>query len=130
MDTSIRKVTNNYYNGKIKEVYHYKNDLIHNDDGPAVINYDLNGNITSEIYFINGVCHREKGPAKVNYFDKLYIIEEYYFKGHFHRIDGPAVIKRYSTGKVWYKAFYIHGQKIEVSNLKEFQTYQKILLIK
>jgi hypothetical protein len=37
----------------------YKNDVLHNEDGPAIERE--NG---FKAYYINGVCHRIDGPAK------------------------------------------------------------------
>lgn len=49
-------------NGWIEDIsgtkYHYVNDQIHCDDGPAVVYYD-----GDKEWFINGKRHRENGPA-------------------------------------------------------------------
>jgi len=44
-----------YENGKIKEEYHYLNDVLHREDGPAVIMYNIEGNVKIKQYALNGV---------------------------------------------------------------------------
>lgn len=48
----------NYPNGTIKEKRHYYNNLLHNDNGPAVISYNIDGTILEEVYYLNGkICN-------------------------------------------------------------------------
>ena len=46
---------------------HYKNNKIHRDDGPAVIEYYDNGNKRSECYYKDGKKHNDKGPGFISY---------------------------------------------------------------
>lgn len=43
-----------HYNKNEKTIYHYKNEKLHCEDGPAVIVYE-NDEIKEELYYINGV---------------------------------------------------------------------------
>ena len=49
-----------------KEVY-YKNNKIHRDNGPAVIEYYDNGNKEREYYYKDGKQHNDKGPGFISY---------------------------------------------------------------
>jgi len=42
--------------------YWYCNDVLHREDGPAVINIT---SLNVEVWWVNGVKHREDGPAIV-----------------------------------------------------------------
>ena len=70
----------------------YKNDLIHRDDGPAIIHPDGH-----QEWYQNGNFHRSRGPAvKYTYGRNLW-----YKHGKLHRTDGPAIVD-YRMGHVWF----------------------------
>ena len=76
---------------------YYKDDMVHNEDGPAAI--FKSGTIG---YYIEGKRHREDGPAVI-YPNGITV---YYIEGKKHREDGPAII--YPNGTVEY---WINGKK-------------------
>lgn len=49
-----------------KEVY-YKNNKIHRDNGPSIIEYYDNGNKEREYYYKDGKQHNDKGPGFISY---------------------------------------------------------------
>ena len=63
--------------------FHYKDDKLHREDGPAVI--QSTGTVE---YWFEGKLHREDGPAVIYSNGAM----SYYIKGKLHREDGPAVI--------------------------------------
>lgn len=88
-----------YHNGN--EVW-YKNNLVHRENGPAIIHNDY-----CEQYLYNGNLHRTDGPAMIRYDGH----QAYYYHGKLHRDNGPAVInpngvlKYYNDGEL-YDEFY------------------------
>ena len=79
----MENVKKSYYeNGNIKSEYHYKNDKLHRDNGPANIYYYQNGNIKIECWYKNDKCHRDNGPAIIHYNENQNIInEKFYLNG-------------------------------------------------
>jgi hypothetical protein len=89
-----KKITTECNN--ILTITHYLNDVIHNDDGPAVTTVE-NG-LTRHEYYKHGVLLRRDmfNGARVWYDEK----------GDYHRVDGPAVIWSDET-----KQWYMHGKR-------------------
>ena len=61
-------------NGWVKRgscTYHYVNDLLHNDTGPAVVS-----GLRAEYWYKYGKRHREDGPAVINKFGKAWCYED------------------------------------------------------
>lgn len=83
------------YQGLIETKRFYKNGVLHNENGPAVIT--TNG---AKHWYINGKLHRDDGPALICPMGSKY----WYKNGLKHREDGPAVIER------TYEAWYIDGK--------------------
>lgn len=79
--------------------YHYYNQELHRDDGPAVI-----GETGYKAWFKHGIRHRDDGPAVIH--PSGYVA--YYKNGKFHRDDGPAQILPHSKKKSWYKDGVLH----------------------
>ena len=70
-------------NGRYKEKYkesYYKNNVLHRDDGPALIVLDFDGNIREVSYYSDGLLHRKDGPAKIIYDHKGNVITERCFQ--------------------------------------------------
>jgi hypothetical protein len=76
---------------------YYLNDLLHREDGPAVILTD-----GSKYYFINGKYHRDGNLPAIEYPNGT---KYYYLNDRPHREDGPAV--EYSDGD---KEFHLYGK--------------------
>lgn len=88
-DTNVK---NGWITDKNGHKFHFKDNVLHNEDGPAVI-----GSNGDKIWYINGKLHRDDGPAVIySDGDKVW-----YNKGNRHREDGPAVIDSDGTKK-WY----------------------------
>jgi hypothetical protein len=47
----------------------------------------------------------------------------YYLKGHYHRLDGPAI--EYSNGE---KYWYFHGKRIDCDSQEEFEETIKLTM--
>jgi len=109
-----------YHNGDVYEklltrdlnVFYYKNQLLHREDGPAIEYY--NGD---KHWYINGWHHRVNGPA-ILYHDGS---KEYYINGQLHREDGPAYINQ-EIESYWFNGIYI-----KASSTKEFLRKIKLL---
>lgn len=82
---------------------HYVNDVLHNNDGPAVIRPD-----GFQSYYQHGKRHRIGGPAVI-WPDG---VQSYYQHDKRHREDGPAYID--ADG---YKAYYLFGIKVTKEHL-------------
>lgn len=77
-----------FHNGTIAW---YKNNRLHKEDGPAVVNPSKG----ERIWYQNGLMHNENGPAYENDLGtKVWLIN-----AKRHREDGPAVIKSDGTEK-------------------------------
>ena len=59
------KINNDGYT--IELIWKNENNKYHNENGPAVIVYDLNGNIEYKSWWINDKWHNENGPARIGY---------------------------------------------------------------
>ncbi|KAB0640669.1 hypothetical protein F7R25_04010 [Burkholderia stagnalis] len=67
-------------------VEYYKDDKLHRDDGPAIIDND-----GYKIWYKHGVIHRLNGPAVEGpEGDKAY-----YVNGKLHNENGPALINKF-----------------------------------
>lgn len=78
----IIKFIEYYYNGVIKEECYYKDNVLHNNNYPAIIEYYENGIKKREIYYKNGKLHNEKAPAIIEYDENKNIInQKFYLNG-------------------------------------------------
>ena len=66
-DTKITIVIQNYPNGCKSNECYYKNNVIHNDFGPAIIKYYEDGSIKEQHYYKNGQLYNELGPVFISY---------------------------------------------------------------
>lgn len=100
---------NGWVDNLLGERFHYRNDLLHNENKPAVerprnsfsfASFRLDGTTWRpegfEEWWNNGKLHREDGPAVVNQSGNFW-----YFDGILHRRDGPA-IELNDGEKKWY----------------------------
>lgn len=108
----IRKEKKYKQLGTIIITYCYKHDnnIIHREDGPAVIFKTKSGKVLEKSWYKHGVLHRDNGPARIKKyqrFDDTWSCEiSYYQNGKLHRKDGPAIIlitSDYSSH--WYYKF-------------------------
>lgn len=85
----------------VGDSFHYVNDIIHNDNGPACINVGGTKN-----WYVNGLRHRENGPA-IEWSDG----GEWWFKhGKLHRENGPAIYEKHdaTTLEWWHEGVRVH----------------------
>ena len=82
------------------DVYWYKDDLFHREDGPAI---EWEGG-TKE-WYANGKLHRLDDPA----IEWSFGGKEWIVNGKRHRLHGPA-IERADGTKVW----YVDGQEVDI----------------
>jgi len=56
---------------RIKEIRYYIDGLLHRneEDGPAIIRFDINGNVKQEVYYFKGKEYRRCGPSYIEYKD-------------------------------------------------------------
>lgn len=101
--------------------YHYVDDELHREDGPAIESED-----GAYAWCRDGKYHREDGPAIKN----IEGTEFWYLNGKLHRENGPAVA--YSNGnKFWFRDGFHHredGPAAEYSNGTKEYWYQDKLL--
>lgn len=110
-----------YSDGNIENIYHYKNDKLHNTNGPAEITFYENGiceyinyhildcrqsinNMPSHIewkksgkiefisYHQNDKLHNTNGPADLDFYNNKLETISFYKNGLLHRDDLPAII--------------------------------------
>jgi hypothetical protein len=118
-----KEMRNGFY-VKGSETSWFKDDLLHKEDGPAVI-VVKKGEVYYEGWYKEGKLHREGGPARVwkdgrsfwykdgklhredgpafNHYSKE---KRWYFEGRLHRLDGPALI--IASGEEWWKDGKLH----------------------
>lgn len=104
--------TNEYTQGYERET-HYLCDLVHRDDGPAIVvrNPDTN-EVVREEHWKNGVLHRDDGPA-IEWLSECGD-KEWYQDGKLHRdCDLPAVVRSDDSGdlnihEAWYSRGVLH----------------------
>lgn len=88
-------------------------EILHSDNGPALIRYHANGVVWEEEYHREGVRHCDSGPAWISWSPEGFRQwEAYYQNGEMHRDDGPAYVTyRASDGEVESEDFYRFGKK-------------------
>lgn len=72
------------------------------------------GVVVHERWEQNGQEHREHGPALVwcDPVTGVAVNEKWVWRGKLHREDGPADILRNPGGRIYYSAWYKHGEKV------------------
>ena len=123
-----------FANGNIHEEEYYDNNLLHNLEGPAYIEYNDKGAQIKTIYYLFGKKHRSDGPACTYHTDDT-LVQKWYTSGRLrnngkpneiiyyddkkvkkwltdddvlHRVDLPAYIV-VEDGVETYRAYYING---------------------
>ena len=86
-------------------VEYYKNGLLHNENGPAIIS--INKDHTKKTWYDNGKIHRIGAPAIEVWWgtNNELVYQEYYVENIRHREDGPAIIHPSGT-----EIYYIDGK--------------------
>lgn len=60
-----------------------------------------------------GELHREDGPAYIKYYDDGSIFyKQFFINGYYHRLDGPAVTRYFLDGSIEYERYWINGEFI------------------
>ena len=106
--TTYSEYVDNGYSGYVVTKLEHLNSerQLHNEDGPAIIEYYENGKISSEKWYRNGKMHRDGDlPASVGYFTNGNISsEKWYQNDKLHRSseggDLPALVEYYEDGTV------------------------------
>jgi hypothetical protein len=88
------------------DVSHYKNGMLHNEDGPAVEKVD-----GTKIWYFEDKIHRDDGPAII-YGSGT---KSYFKHGVVHRENGPAI--EFISGD---KCFYIDGVQLTEKQFAEY----------
>ena len=103
-------------NGKVIEedgtVLYYKNDLLHREDGPALVTQDK-----TQVWYKNGEVHSYDNQPAIVSVDGF---KSWYDTGIRHRSDGPAVI--HPDGKLSFYYFGYFAAEEEVFNLQAWRT--------
>ena len=137
---------------KIKSEKWMLGDKLHRIDGPALVRYNKHGNVKFEEYYVNGE-YREDGPAVIGFylsgeirFEEYYskdidndeptrieysrkgsiIVKEWEVNGKYHRKDGPAVIRYYSSHgvlKILGEYYFIDGKSHREDGPADFSYY-------
>lgn len=100
-----------YPSGVLEEIKWYKNDKLHKDDAPAVVEYYEDGKtIRSEQWYKKGQLYRYyKDYALIKYYrDGSVMLKKKYLNG---QLDGPnAIVKYYPNKKVKLEVSYRDGE--------------------
>ena len=104
----VTKTTRHSGGGLIVEEWKY-DDYLHCDDGPARIVYN-NNIISIASWCQHGQLHRENKPAVITFFSNStdIAIEGWFYENKKHRLDGPAEIQYYRTGKIREVTWYVN----------------------
>ncbi len=98
-------------------VVHYHLDdtckVIHRNDGPAVISYDINGSIIEEKWYHRGILHNTKGPAIIGYNVHQLTHIHYYMNGYPHNMRGPARTYFDCNGKERCHSYWNYGKRLD-----------------
>jgi hypothetical protein len=68
-----------FYENKLWQTYYYVKNQLHNEHGPAYIQYHEDGKILMQQYFIHHKIHKENGPAHIHYARNGKVIEKQYW---------------------------------------------------
>jgi len=83
------------------------------EDGYILSTHYIKGILSRKEYRLNGKLHRLDGPAIISYYKtgKLYA-EEYYLYDQRHRPfeEGPAYIGYYETGNIYLVKYFVDGE--------------------
>ena len=93
-------------NGRYEEngdVYWYKDDVLHREDGPAVV-YAKG----DKWWYIDGLLHRRDGHA----IERACGSKEWYVDGKCHRLDGPAI--EWADGD---REWWVDGQFVDIMTI-------------
>lgn len=93
-------MNNGKYEGDNGDIFWFKNDLLHNENAPAIERFTKEHHCWLRCWYQNNLLHRENGPAQ-EYINSL---NKWYFEGNLHREDGPAI--EYTDGD---KEWWIYG---------------------
>ncbi len=103
-------------NGKHVEengtVLYYKNDLLHREDGPAMVTKDK-----TQVWYKNGNVHSYNNNPAIITQDGF---KAWYDTGIRHRSDGPAIINPDGTLSFYYLGYF--AAEKEVFNLEAWRT--------
>lgn len=109
----------------------YVNGILHRDDGPADVRYDLKRHLpykSLEEWYKNGLLHRTDGPARIRYAAWIHVSLQgpkrslrvvtypheqiYYFEGDIHREGAPARFKVSSNNNRAFveREYYRYGE--------------------
>lgn len=107
----------------------YKDGLLHNEVGPAVIQKLGSGSsVALEEWWFQGVRHRDNGPSSTVLNNKSELIyQSWQVRGKFHRKDGPAIIR--NGAKEWWTNGVRHrwdGPAIEYEDGSKEWIYQGV----
>jgi len=93
-------------------IKYLKNNKLHNDDGPAHLDYWENGVCSTMLYYANNVLHRNDDEPAVMEYDYLGNIRklEYHKNGKLHRENGACITEFYSDGSVEKEEFYTNNK--------------------
>jgi antitoxin component YwqK of YwqJK toxin-antitoxin module len=74
--------------------------------------YFQNGKLWTETYRLkNEKLHRLDGPAFIEYYESGKVRQkEYLVENEYHRLDGPAYVEYYESGEISEKQYYIYGE--------------------
>jgi len=80
-----------------RTITYYKGRMIHRDDGPAEMQYNLCGELVSSVWYRNNVYHNSDGPACIKDM-RTWKSREWWIDGKLHRENGPAIITKWPGG--------------------------------
>lgn len=102
------------YSGKlVKKINWLLNDKLHNEDGPASIEYYVDSNQPYVIHYYQfGKAHREDGPATILFYMSGSVYVDVWKKNGIifkNEKDEPAAIEYYESGEIRDERFFKNG---------------------
>ena len=111
-----------YFNNsnRISKIIHVKDNLFHNDNGPAYLRFGFNRILKEKTFYKNGKKHNENGPAEIIYTPGKKIMKiEYDIDGKVTRDNGPAIIELNCSSMIngdCYLVYYAKNEKFHNLN--------------
>ena len=98
----------------IELIWKNENGEHHNENGPAVIQYDQNGNVSYKEWYVNGEHHNKNGPARIAYYENGNVkYKSWYINGQCHNENGPAYIEYDQSGNIIKQEYWENGIRIK-----------------
>ena len=98
----------------VRSIMHFRNDQLHNENGPALEVLGNDGKTMEANYYRNGLLHRDGDLPAIEYFygssDGKPTREEYFKNGERHRDGGQPAVMGMNGDLEWYQNGKLHHE--------------------